>query len=162
MMMARGCLGALLSLALVASACAPSAGKAPDGGTALPSAIIDPYLEIQKVLADDSTASIKANAASIAAAATALGAPAMKIDSAALQLSAAAAAADPDIADVREKFGLLSEAIDAYMTGLKLTPPAGVHVAFCPMANKPWMQKGEALANPYYGKEMATCGTLRQ
>ena len=161
-MTARGCLGALASVALVASACAPSAGRPPDSGTAMPSAIIDPYLEIQTALADDSTANIKANAASIATAATALGAPAMKIDTAALQLSAAAEAADPDIGDVRQKFGLLSEAIDAYMAGLKLTPPAGVHVAFCPMANKPWLQKGEALANPYYGKQMATCGTLRR
>jgi hypothetical protein len=161
-MTTRWHLGALLSVALVASACAPSAGRTPGSGTAMPSAIIDPYLEIQNALADDSTANIKANAASIATAATALGAPAMKIDTAALQLSAAAEAADPDIGDVREKFGLLSEAIDTYMTGLKLTPPAGVHVAFCPMANKPWMQKGEALANPYYGKEMATCGALRQ
>jgi hypothetical protein len=155
------CFGGLLSIAAIASACTPTVGKTPESGSAMPSSIIDPYLEIQSALADDSTANVKANAGNIMTAATALGAPAMKIDTAAIQLSAAAEAADPDIANIRDKFGLLSEAIDTYMTGLKLTPPAGIRVAYCPMVNKPWMQKGEALANPYYGKEMLTCGTLR-
>jgi hypothetical protein len=47
------------------------------------------------------------------------------------------------------------------MTGLKLTPPEGVKVAFCPMVRKPWMQQGEAIANPYYGSQMLTCGSFR-
>jgi hypothetical protein len=29
------------------------------------------------------------------------------------------------------------------------------------MANKPWLQKGDTLSNPYYGKEMPTCGNFR-
>ena len=66
-----------------------------------------------------------------------------------------------DLPAARDRFGALSEAIDAYMTGLKLTPPEGVRVAVCPMVNKPWLQKGDALANPYYGKEMLTCGNFR-
>ena len=45
----------------------------------------------------------------------------MKIDTAAVQLAAAA-----EIEDARDKFGALSEAIDTYMTGLKLTAPEGV------------------------------------
>jgi hypothetical protein len=142
-------------------ACAPTVGKTPDSGSPMPSSIVDPYLEIQSALADDSTENIRANAGNIATAATALGAPAMKIDTAALQLSAAAEAAEPDIKTIRERFGVLSDAIDAYMTGLKLTPPEGVRVAFCPMVKKPWMQKGDTLANPYYGKEMPTCGSFR-
>jgi hypothetical protein len=152
---------ALVVLMFSAGGCAPTVGKTPDSGSALPSSIVDPYLEIQAALADDSTDNIKANAGNIATAATALGAPAMKIDTAALQLSAAAEAAEPDIAAVRERFGALSDAIDTYMTGLKLTPPEGVRVAWCPMAKKPWMQKGDTLANPYYGKEMPTCGSFR-
>lgn len=146
---------------VVCAGCAPTVGKTPDGGTAMPSSIVDPYLEIQAALADDSTDSIKANAGTIATAATALGAPAMKIDTAALQLSAAAEAAEPDIKAIRERFGVLSEAIDTYMTGLKLKAPDGVRVAYCPMEKKPWMQKGDTLANPYYGKEMPTCGSFR-
>jgi hypothetical protein len=99
---------------------------------------------------------VKANAGDVATAASALGAPAMKIDTAAVQLAAAT-----ELADAREKFATLSEAIDAYMTGLKLTPPEGVRVAVCPMVHKPWLQEGSAIANPYYGKEMPTCGSFR-
>jgi hypothetical protein len=151
----------LLLFPLLVVSCAPTVGKTPDSGSAMPSSIIDPYLAIQDALADDSTENVKGNAGAIATAATALGAPAMKIDTAAVQLSAAASAAEPDINTVRERFGVLSEAIDTYMTGLKLTPPEGVRVAFCPMVHKPWLQKGDALANPYYGKDMLTCGSFR-
>jgi Cu(I)/Ag(I) efflux system membrane fusion protein len=148
-------------VASLATACAPTVGKTPESGSAMPGSIVEPYLEIQSSLADDRSDNIHARAGDIATAATALGAPAMKIDTAALQLSATAEAPEPDLAALRERFGALSEAIDAYMTGLKLRPPDGVRVAFCPMVNKPWMQKGDTLANPYYGKEMPTCGSFK-
>ena len=63
----------------------------------------------------------------------------------------------------REKFGILSEAIVTYLDGNKLNGGDGVKIAFCPMMKKPWMQKGDALANPYYGaaSPMATCGSFR-
>jgi hypothetical protein len=47
------------------------------------------------------------------------------------------------------------------MTGLHLVPPAGVKVAFCPMARKPWLQADATIVNPYYGKDMVTCGSFR-
>jgi len=119
-------------------------------------AVLDPYLKIQEALADDSMEGVKQNAGQIATASSALGAPAMKIDTSALQLASAV-----EIDDARTKFATLSEAIDNYMTGLHLKAPEGVRVAVCPMVQKPWLQKGEAIANPYYGKEMLTCGTLR-
>jgi hypothetical protein len=146
---------------LLTSACAPSVGETPAANTSLPASIVDPYLAIQTALADDSTAEVKANAGTIATASTPLGAPAMKIQTGALQLAAAADGADPDIENVRSKFGALSEAIETYMTGLKLTAPDGVRVAYCPMVSKPWLQKGDALANPYYGKDMLTCGNFK-
>jgi hypothetical protein len=155
------CRSAVLGALVAAMGCAPTVGTTPAGGSAMPASIMDPYLAIQDALSDDSTQNVKMNAGNIVTAATALGAPAVKIDQAALQLAAAAETEPPDIARVREKFGLLSEALDAYMTGLKLTGGEGVRVAWCPMANKPWMQKGDTLANPYYGKEMPTCGNFR-
>jgi hypothetical protein len=153
--------GVALWLLCATVGCVPTVGQTPGSGTPLPASILDPYLEIQAALADDSTENIRANAGNIATAATALGAPAMKIDTAALQLSAAAEAPEPEIKTIRERFGALSEAIDTYMTGLKLTTPEGVRVAYCPMVKKPWIQRGETLANPYYGKEMLTCGSFR-
>jgi hypothetical protein len=149
---------AAIAALAVASACAPApqTGNTPAAGSAMPSSIIDPYLKIQTALADDSMDGVKANAGDLTTAATALGAPAMKIDMAAAQLTSAV-----EIEDARAKFGALSEAIDTYMTGLHLTPPDGVKVAYCPMVNKPWLQKGDSLANPYYGKDMLTCGSFR-
>jgi membrane fusion protein, copper/silver efflux system len=142
----------------IASACmpAPQTSNTPAAGTAMPRTIVDPYLKIQSALADDRIDEVKANAGNIATAATALGAPAMKIDMAAVQLTSAT-----ELSDARTKFGTLSEAIDTYMTGLHLTPPEGVKVAVCPMVNKPWMQEGGTIANPYYGKDMPTCGSFR-
>jgi hypothetical protein len=143
---------------LVASACAPApmTDKTPKAGSEMSRAVIDPYLKIQAALADDSMDGVKANAGNLATAATALGAPAMKIDTTAVQLAGAT-----EIEDARDRFGALSEAIDTYMTGLKLKAPEGVKVAFCPMVQKPWLQADATINNPYYGKSMQTCGSFR-
>jgi hypothetical protein len=154
----RSWFGGCLILLAATAACmpAPATSNTPAAGTALPASIVDPYLQIQSALANDSVEGVKANGGNIATAASALGAPAMKIDMAAIQL-----ASFGEIEDARVKFAALSEAIDTYMTGLHLTPPEGVKVAFCPMVRKPWMQRGETLANPYYGSQMLTCGSFR-
>ena len=147
---------ALIVLALAASACAPGTQATPAAGASMPASIIDPYLQIHDALAIDSTEGVKQHAGEIATAATALGAPAMKIDTTAVQLAAAA-----DLENARDRFGALSDAIDTYATGLKLKMPEGVRTAYCPMAQRPWLQKGDAIANPYYGKSMPTCGDFR-
>jgi hypothetical protein len=152
----RGCLIPMLLVAVSACAPAPQTSNTPAPGSTLSPSIVDPYLKIQEALADDSMERVKENAGQVATAAATLGAPAAKIDTAAVQLASAA-----EIGDARTKFATLSEAIDDYMTGLKLKTPDGVRVAYCPMVQKPWLQKGEAIENPYYGKEMLTCGTLR-
>jgi hypothetical protein len=151
-------LAAALVLVVAAAACAPApqTDKTQAAGSEMSRAVLDPYLKIQEALADDSMDGVKANAGNIATAATALGAPAMKIDTTALQL-----ASTTDIADARDKFGALSEAVDAYMTGLKLKAPEGVKVAVCPMVHKPWLQADGTINNPYYGKNMPTCGNFR-
>jgi hypothetical protein len=147
-----------LAVLVFASACAPApmTNKTPAAGSEMSRAVLDPYLKIQAALSDDTMDGVKANAGDVATAATALGAPAMKIDTAAVQLASAV-----EIEDAREKYGTLSEAIDTYMTGLKLKPPEGVRVAFCPMVHKPWLQTASTIDNPYYGKSMLTCGDFR-
>jgi Cu(I)/Ag(I) efflux system membrane fusion protein len=151
----------MLFAALAASACAPTTAGTPKIGSAMPASIVDPYLKIQSALADDSVQGVHMAAGELVTAATALGAPAMRIDTAAISLAAASEAAQPDLADIRTKFGTLSEALVTYVTGEKLALPAGVKTAWCPMVEKPWMQKGETISNPYYGKEMSTCGDFR-
>ncbi len=139
----------------VACAPAPQTQNTPKSGDTMPASIVDPYLAIQDGLAHDSIDNLRANAGNIATAATALGAPAMRIDTAAVQLASAG-----DLADARQKFGVLSEAIVAYKDGLKLKAGDGVKQAFCPMAVKPWLQKGDTISNPYYGSQMPTCGSF--
>ena len=141
-----------------ATACAPApqTDKTPKAGAEMSRAVLDPYLKIQQALSDDQMDGVKANAGNVATAASALGAPAMKIDTTAVQLANAV-----EIEDAREKFGTLSEAIDNYMTGLKLKAPEGVKVAVCPMVHKPWLQTASAIDNPYYGKSMLSCGSFR-
>jgi hypothetical protein len=151
-------LGLIVLLTIGAAACAPAplTDKTPKAGAEMSRAVLDPYLKIQAALADDSMEGVKANAGNVATAATALGAPAMKIDTTAIQLASAV-----EIEDARNKFGALSEAIDTYMTGLKLKAPEGLKVAVCPMVQKPWLQAEADIRNPYFGKEMLTCGSFR-
>jgi hypothetical protein len=125
-------------------------------GSEMPRSVVDPYLKIHAALANDTIEGVRATAGDLATAATALGAPAMKIDTAALQL-----ASDTELEDARTKFGVLSEAIEAYMNGLHLVPPSGVKMAFCPMVLKPWLQADATITNPYYGKRMLTCGNFK-
>ena len=125
-------------------------------GSQMPASIMDPYLQIQTALAQDRVDEVRASAGEIATAATRLGAPAMKIDTAALQLASAT-----ELADAREKFGTLTDAVVTYMDGMHLNAPDGVRKAYCPMARKSWLQKGDTLANPYYGTAMPTCGEFK-
>jgi hypothetical protein len=118
--------------------------------------MLDPYFRIQTALSDDKTDGVKADALAIKTAAASLGDPGAKIVTAAETLSSAA-----DLAAARAAFSALSDAVVAYSEQTK-TAGEGVHTMFCPMANKQWMQKGEKVANPYYGKAMLTCGEKKK
>ena len=126
-------------------------------GDELTPAILDPVLAIQAALAKDSMTGVQSNAAAIDEQATKLGAPAAKVAAAARELKSAA-----KLPDARTAFGTLSDALVAYIDAQKLTLDPRIHVASCPMANKPWLQAGDTIANPYYGSEMPTCGSLKK
>ena len=119
--------------------------------------IVEPYLSADAALASDRIDGVKANAADISSAARALGPSGRRHRHGRRPVGVGA----PSIDDARTKFGVLSEAIDAYMANQHLAPPAGVRVAFCPMAMRPWLQRDGALRNPYYGSQMLTCGSFR-
>jgi len=38
----------------------------------------------------------------------------------------------------------------------------GYYVVNCPMLKKDWVQISETIGNPYYGKEMASCGEIKK
>jgi hypothetical protein len=39
---------------------------------------------------------------------------------------------------------------------------SGYYVVNCPMLKKDWVQTSEKIANPYYGKEMLSCGEIKK
>ena len=119
-------------------------------------AVVDPYLKIQTALVHDSIDDLAARADAIATAARTLGAAGEPIQAAATGLAAAT-----DLVDARAKFGALSEAMESYRKDLHLAWPEGVRLAYCPMVRKSWLQQGPRIANPYYGREMPTCGSFR-
>jgi hypothetical protein len=59
--------------------------------------------------------------------------------------------------DARAAFEKLSDKAKQLAAG-----QAGYYVVHCPMLNKDWVQTSEKIANPYYGKGMATCGEIKK
>ena len=119
-------------------------------------AVVAPYLEVQAQLAADKVDGIKASAAAISTAASSLGKPGEAIVEAAKALEQAA-----DLEAAREAFGPLSDAVIAAAKAEGWAGLDDVKVAFCPMVNRSWLQKGEKIRNPFYGSAMLTCGEIK-
>jgi Cu(I)/Ag(I) efflux system membrane fusion protein len=119
--------------------------------------VVDPYLKIQMALATDTLDGVKPQAGVIAREADALGAQGTDIKAAARQIEQAS-----DLKAAREAFGALTKAVMSYAEATKSGFGADVHEAYCPMARKSWLQKGEKIENPYYGKSMAGCGEIKK
>ena len=119
--------------------------------------LVDPYLRIHASLTKDSTDGVKDNARSIATEAESLGGAAIKLRDAARALEAAG-----DLKAARTAFGPLTDALLTYANETKMVLPDDLKLAYCPMVKKSWLQKGETIANPYYGSEMLTCGDFKK
>ena len=122
----------------------------------LPSALVDAYLQVQVALAADRFEGVAAPARAVEAAAAALGQEGEKLAGRAKALAAA-----KDIAAARTTFGEMSHELEAYAEKTKSTFPSDVRLAYCPMADKSWRQKGQEIRNPYYGAGMLTCGSFK-
>lgn len=142
------CFGVLLVLSAFSGGMAVAAD--------LPSALVDPYLQVQVALSSDQFEGVIAQAQAIEKAATALGKDAEAIVAGAKKLAAA-----KDIAAARTAFGDVSSALQAYAEKTKSGFGAGVRLAYCPMANKPWLTRDKTIRNPYYGAAMLTCGSFK-
>ena len=127
------------------------------GAAELPKALLDPYLQVQAALARDKFEPVAMNAKAIAATAATLGKDAELLASTAKKLEAA-----KDIAAARTAFGEVSDALVAYAEKTKSDLGADVRVAYCPMVNKPWLQKDKEIQNPYYGTAMISCGSFKK
>ncbi len=120
-------------------------------------ALLDPYFRIQSALVDDRTDALKADAHELGKQAGAMGEAGKPMAAAAAELAQAA-----DLDSARLAFGKLSDAVIAYSEATHASPGAGVATMYCPMVKKSWLQKGENVRNPYYGKAMPDCGVKKK
>ncbi len=119
--------------------------------------VVTPYLEIQRALTADRLDGVKESARRLAEEAAKLGPTAGPIGAAAAGFERTA-----DLNSARAAMGSVSDAILTFMKALTPKMDSDVKVAYCPMAQKHWLQKGDRIQNPFYGKAMLECGRFVQ
>jgi Cu(I)/Ag(I) efflux system membrane fusion protein len=121
------------------------------------------YLKVQALLAGDQFESIPALLKDIHEAAMSLGSDSTPTITTQAKLLMEASMVKPvNLEEARLAFKPISDAVIAL---LKLAPQsptvAGtLYQIHCPMTKGNWLQTNDKIANPYYGKEMPTCGEL--
>ena len=60
----------------------------------------------------------------------------------------------------RESFNGLSQNVISMTKNFKLSDKS-VFVQYCPMAEASWLSAEKEIKNPYYGKSMLTCGSVK-
>jgi len=119
--------------------------------------VLDNYLKIQGELTRDSIKGVDENATAIA---KAVRGDDMKMLSSDVAKQADTLAQAKDLKAAREAFKPLSASLVKYLADNK----AGVgayHEAYCPMVKANWLQTGKTIKNPYMGKQMLSCGELK-
>jgi protein SCO1 len=117
--------------------------------------IIEPYLRIQQALQADDLGGIYEYARAIAAAAVQLGTSAHAVRSIAADFKGIT-----NLPAARAVFGRVSEALIALAKQRNAVIGDDITLAFCPMAQQQWLQRGEQIRNPFYGPSMLTCGRI--
>jgi Cu(I)/Ag(I) efflux system membrane fusion protein len=120
-------------------------------------AIVGSYLEIYAQLMADKIDGVKKPANALASRAEAMGP-----SGAAMVKAANAVGASADIKAARDAFGSLSDAVVAAAKAEGYKDLGDVKLAYCPMVQKSWLQKGDQIQNPYYGQAMSSCGEFRK
>ena len=82
---------------------------------------------------------------------------AAKISASDLREEGAALAKSNSLKEARAAFETLSDKAKQLAAG-----QSGYFVVSCPMLKKDWVQTSDKIANPYYGREMATCGEIKK
>lgn len=114
-------------------------------------AVIADYVSIQEALATDSLDSAKSAATKLEKSAKTSDLP----KKAEITRAAALISQAKSLADARKAFKQLSGPIVDWAEKNK---PEDVQVSYCAMAGAKWVQKKGEIQNPYYGKEMQSCG----
>jgi hypothetical protein len=67
-----------------------------------------------------------------------------------------------DIEKQRTAFSSLSNNLWSTVKGLKIKDNGAIYIDYCPMKDAYWLSKESAIKNPYYGKSMLTCGSIKE
>src|SRR2546426_298693 len=119
--------------------------------------VMDHYLKIQAGLAKDSIKGVEDHATAIA---KAVEGDDGKMLPAEVAKQAETLAHAKDIKAARAAFKPLSASLIKYLADNN-AGKGTYHEAYCPMVKASWLQKQTQIRNPYMGKEMLTCGTLK-
>ena len=119
--------------------------------------VLDHYLMIQTELTKDSIKGLDEHASAIA---KAVRGDDMKMLSPDVAKQAETLGQARDLKAAREGFKPLSASLVKYLADKK-AGKGTYHEAYCPMVKASWLQTGSAIKNPYMGKEMLSCGELK-
>lgn len=111
--------------------------------------VLASYLKIQEALGADSLDQVQVEAAKIA----------KRASNPQIKASAQSLSHDTTLDAARSDFKRLSVAMDKWAEKNK---PEGVQRMSCSMAKAPWLQKRGEIKNPYYGKQMQSCGEVQK
>jgi hypothetical protein len=117
--------------------------------------MVGPYLRIQRALNADSLAGIGGAARAIASEAAKLGPKASAIAAVAGRFEQATT-----LKAARTAMAPLGDSLMMYAAESNVSIGENVRVGYCPMLQKYWLQHGETVQNPFYGKRMSDCGRL--
>lgn len=119
--------------------------------------VFDHYLKIQGELAKDSLKGVDDHASAIA---NAVKGDDMKMLSPEVAKEAEALSTAKTLKEARAEFKDLSSSLIKYVSDNKI-PKGTYYEAYCPMVKASWLQADKKIANPYMGKQMPGCGTIK-
>ena len=120
--------------------------------------VYDHYLKIQTELAKDSVNGVDKHANAIM---KAVRGDEMKMLSLDVAKQAETLGSAKTLKAAREAFKPLSTSLVKYLADNK-AGKGMYQEGYCPMVKASWLQKGTDIKNPYMGKSMLTCGTLKK
>lgn len=130
--------------------------------------VVKAYLEVKDALAADNSKAAAEGGRQLTTALKALGRQAVSSaekqvfnkDGQAAIKAAALISGTQDIQAQRNAFKALSEQL--YQLVKSNGSTQALYLDYCPMAKATWLSQQKSISNPYYGKAMATCGTVRE
>lgn len=147
--MIKAAIGALTGIAVVFGSAASGRAQEAASQNKPIVAAFEHYEGVRVALSSDRLADVSAHARQLAAQVEAVAGEAAK--KAADQLASA-----KSLEDARSHFGELSVIL---VPVFQQEAIPGTSAFMCSMKNKPWVQRGDKVQNPYYGTAMATCGS---